>query len=58
MASIKDERDQDDPNFVKTHCTEYVVKFIIKYYLQIRNYLIDFQMITSKINYKVQNVNA
>ena len=29
MASIKDEHDQDDPNFVKTHCTEYVAKFII-----------------------------
>ena len=29
MASIKDERDQDDPNFVKTHCTEYVAKVII-----------------------------
>ena len=30
MASIKDERDQDDPNFVKTHCAEYALKFIIK----------------------------
>ena len=29
MASIKDEHDQYDPNFVKTHCTEYVAKVII-----------------------------
>ena len=26
MASIKNEHDQDDPNFVKTHCTEYAAK--------------------------------
>ena len=25
MASIKDD-DQDDPNFVETHCTEYAAK--------------------------------